>query len=352
MYLDELDFDLPSALIAQRPLERRDASRLLVAQRNGNGLQDSMISSLLELRHPALLVTNDTRVIPARLKGRKSTGGAFELLLLEQVSGSEQSGRWRAWARSLRNVEPGTRLRVEAPELAVTFCRRLSEREVEVELVGQPSIAELLRRHGRLALPPYVQREADDLDDERYQTVYARSDGAIAAPTAGLHLTEDLLEQLHERGHQVEALTLHVGAGTFAPVQSATLEAHEMHEERYEVPERLAAAFAQARQDGRPVLAVGTTALRALEAAFDGVGLAAGEGRTRLLIAPPYKVRTADALLTNFHLPRSTLLALVMAFAGKATVRRVYQHAVAQRYRFFSYGDACLFTTEALWSFG
>jgi len=279
-------------------------------------------------------------VIPARLFGAKASGGKVELLLVERLSPPGARERWIALAKA-KSLRPGSELSFGDALRAQVIAR--VEHGFELELTAEPSVAVALTAQGRVPLPPYIRRAAGGDDDARYQTVYAASDGAVAAPTAGLHLTRELLAALSAAGHEIAKVTLHVGPGTFAPLRSDDLAAHTMHAERYEIPDATVSAVERARANGRPVLAIGTTVVRALESAADDAGkLRAGHGRTDIFIYPPYRFRVVDALLTNFHLPRSTLLALVMAFAGVEPVRRAYQHAVDNGYRFFSYGDAML----------
>jgi len=306
----------------------------------------------------ALLVVNDTRVIAARLRGRKSTGGGFELLLTRKISGHSPAASgadfeetWEALGRSLGNVALGSILEVGA--LRATLVERGADGRVTVRLHGRgaPTLVALLEAVGEVPLPPYIEtarREAGaaapSVDDRtRYQTVYADAPGAVAAPTAGLHFTPALLDELRAAGHELARVTLHVGPGTFRPVKTPDARAHEMDEERYAIPEATAAAIARARAEGRPVVAVGTTVVRTLEASARAHGaVRAGEGATRLFILPGDPFAVVDGLITNFHLPESTLLMLVCAFAGTPRVLATYREAVARGYRFYSYGDAML----------
>ena len=342
MRLDELDYELPEELIAQRPPADRDGARLLVVDA-GSGHADATIRALPDLLAPALWVVNDTRVIPARLHGRKPTGGAVELLLVEPLVGpSAGPGRWRCMGRSSKPIRAGLTIRL-APGFSAQVEAKHADGTLDVRFEHEGDLDALLETHGEMPLPPYVQRPADAADRERYQTIFAAQPGAIAAPTAGLHFTDALVDALEGAGHRFARVTLHVGPGTFRPVQVEDLEAHPMHEERYEVPEAAAQAIARARAEAMPVVAVGTTVARTLESAAKGAGeVTAGAGRTRLFIKPPYEAQVVDHLLTNFHLPRSTLLALVMALGGEDTVRAGYAAAVRAQYRFFSYGDAML----------
>ena len=341
MLSSELDYALPEQLIAQAPLPERDAARLLWL---GRGLEHRAVRDLPEILEPSLIVLNDTQVIPARLFATKASGGRAEFLLLERRSGSAEREIWSALGKTSKGLREGMRLAV-ADDFEVTVRALHGGGELELELAADGGVAAALERHGHVPLPPYIRRAAQPADRARYQTVFAREPGAVAAPTAGLHLSQPLLAALRERGAELAYVTLHVGPGTFAPLRAEKLTEHRMHEERYSVPEATAQAFERARREGRPVLAVGTTVVRVLESrATDDGRLEPGSGSTGIFIYPPYRFRAVDALLTNFHLPRSTLLALVMAFAGVERVREAYAAAVAARYRFFSYGDAMLIT--------
>ena len=333
--LDDFDYPLPPELIAQQPLPERAGSRLLVVR--GDSLDDRRFADLPDLLEPGdLLVANDTRVLHARLRGSKASGGRVEVLI-ERLLGAHQA---LAQVRASKSPKSGSRMR-----LADAFEVEVLGREGEFYRLGFPQhedLVELIERHGELPLPPYIQRHADGADESRYQTVFARQRGSVAAPTAGLHFDEPLMARLRERGVRFACVTLHVGAGTFQPVRVDDLAQHRMHREHYWIPQTAVDAVAQTRARGRRVIAVGTTSLRALEGAAranDGA-LAACEGETDLFIRPGFDFRVADGLITNFHLPKSTLLILVSAFAGCASIRGAYAHAVEQRYRFFSYGDA------------
>ena len=331
--LADFDYELPPELIAQFPLPERTASRLLVV--DGARREDRRFADLPGLLHPGdLLVFNDTRVLRARLHGLKDSGGRVEVLIERPV------GRHEALAqiRASHAPWPGSRLRLEgALEVDVVA------RDGAFFLLRFPAaddLVDLLERHGKLPLPPYIQRPAEASDEARYQTVYAQARGSVAAPTAGLHFDQPLLDALRAKGVELAWLTLHVGAGTFQPVRGDDLSQHRMHRERYVIPADTAAALVAARARGGRIVAVGTTTLRALEAAAQEGGILAGPGETDLFILPGFRFRTADALITNFHLPKSTLLMLVSAFGGLENLRQAYRHAVAERYRFFSYGDA------------
>jgi S-adenosylmethionine:tRNA ribosyltransferase-isomerase len=350
MRISEFDYELPEELIAQHPLARRDASRMLVVNRSSANWRDKSFSDLpSELRAGDALVINNTRVFPARLVGRREpTGGRVELLLVRR---REDFGAdaWETLARPARRLEAGARLRfgdgrLRAEVLSVTDdgARRV------VRFDADEDFDALLEEFGQMPLPPYIKREREDLaareeDRARYQTVYASVQGAIAAPTAGLHFTPLVLERLRAEGVRVAEVTLHVGYGTFAPVRAEDLSAHRVASERFEIGERAADEIKRARESGGRVLAVGTTTVRALESAADESGrVRAGRGETDLTITPGYRFRATDALLTNFHLPRSSLLVLVAAFAGRELVLSAYRHAVRARYRFYSYGDCML----------
>jgi len=341
MRISDLDYDLPDELIAQEPLARRDASRLLLLDVATNEVEDRLFNELPGLVPPSLFVFNDTRVFPARLLGNKVTGGRVEILLLRKTP--EAPDRWLAMGRSSKGLREGMELSLCGGRLTARVARTLDHGQLEVDLRAEGAVDALIEQAGEVPLPPYIRRAAGDADRTRYQTVYARKSGAVAAPTAGLHFTESTLSALEEAGHQTAYVTLHVGPGTFRPVQVDSLDDHEMHEEAYEVSDATVAAIGRAREEGRPVVAVGTTVVRTLESSVDAEGNpAAGFDTTRLFIRPPHRFQVVDHLVTNFHLPRSTLLALVMAFAGVDLTRRAYREASDLRYRFYSYGDAML----------
>lgn len=335
--VDDFDFDLPEALIAQHPARERTASRLLHVA--GGQRTDRVFADLLGLLAPGdLLVFNDTRVIKARLFGRKETGGQVEVML-ERIIDARHA---LAQVRASKSPKPGSRLLLAGD----AFVLRVSGREesfFQLELEGEGDLWSLAESHGRLPLPPYITHLPEAEDEARYQTVYARHPGAVAAPTAGLHFDEAMLARLASLGVGTAHLTLHVGAGTYQPVRVERIDEHRMHAECYQVPEATAEAIRQTRARGGRVVAVGTTSMRTLESAACGQGLVrAGAGETDIFITPGYRFQVVDRLITNFHLPRSTLLMLVSAFAGMEPIRAAYAHAVAQRYRFFSYGDAML----------
>lgn len=333
--LDDFDYALPPELIAQSPSPARTGSRLLHV--DGSRLADLAFPDLVGLVAPGdVVVMNDTRVLRARVEGRKPTGGRVEVLV-ERIVGDRE-----AWVQLKASHLP----RIGGAVLLAGDARAtVLEREggfFHLRFDGTGPLEGWLERHGSMPLPPYIARPALPEDAERYQTVYARVPGAVAAPTAGLHFDPPLLERLAGRGAVLARLTLHVGAGTFLPVREGDLAAHRMHGEHYDIPRHTVEAIATARAAGGRVLAVGTTTLRALESAARSGTLAAGAAETDLFVRPGYRFRVVDRLLTNFHLPRSTLLMLVAAFAGLPTIRAAYAHAIAARYRFFSYGDAML----------
>jgi len=331
-------YHLPEELIAQQPLAQRSASRLLCMERSSGRLSDSRFSDLPDLLNPGdLLVFNNTEVIPARLYARKATGGRVEILVERLLNARECLAQVRA---SKSPKAGGTLILEDGRELLV-----LERQDGFFHLRSAAAdLMQLLKNLGHMPLPPYITREDTDADRRRYQTVYAEKPGAVAAPTAGLHFDEELLERLNYKGIESTAVTLHVGAGTFQPVRVEDIEDHKMHAEWLEVSRAACDAVAAARARGGRVVAVGTTAVRSLEtAAQDGV-LQPWSGDSRIFIYPPYRFRVVDAMITNFHLPESTLLMLVSAFAGHENTLAAYRHAVAQRYRFFSYGDATLLT--------
>ncbi len=335
--LSDFDFDLPPELIAQAPLPERSASRLLdVAP---DGLQDRVFTDILDLLKPGdVMVFNDTRVLNARFFGVKETGGKVEVLVERVLDASTVL----AQVRASKSPPPGTRMR-----LADAFDVTVGERDGEFFTLAFPGDAiTLIDAHGRLPLPPYIAHDAGEQDEQRYQTVFARSPGAVAAPTAGLHFDQSLLDQLQAKGVRLAWLTLHVGAGTFQPVRTENITEHKMHSEWFHIPAETAALIHDARRNGHQVIAVGTTSLRALESASQSGELQAGSDDTQIFITPGYQFRTVTRLVTNFHLPKSTLMMLVSAFAGYDRIRRAYAHAIAQRYRFFSYGDAMLLSLD------
>jgi S-adenosylmethionine:tRNA ribosyltransferase-isomerase len=333
--LSEFDYELPAELIAQHPAPERSASRLLHLDGRNGALEDLRFRDLERLVAPAdVLVLNDTRVVKARLHGRKDSGGEVEVLV-ERVLDAHRA---LVQARSSKALKPGRRIAFAAGCEAEVLGRAGEF----FELLFDDEVMRVMERLGEVPLPPYITHAALAQDEARYQTVYAQVPGAVAAPTAGLHFDAALLQSLRAKGVAVATLTLHVGAGTFQPVRVDDVSRHVMHAEWYSVPEATVQAIAKAKAVGGRVIAVGTTALRALESAAATGALRAGTAETRLFIVPGYPFRVVDRLVTNFHLPKSTLLMLVSAFAGMENIRHAYAHAVAQRYRFFSYGDAML----------
>jgi S-adenosylmethionine:tRNA ribosyltransferase-isomerase len=341
MRLSDFDYDLPEKLIANQPCESREGSRMLIVSREANGFRDGWFRDFPTLLRPGdVLVLNNTKVFPARLLGRSETGADVELLLVNQLSEKV----WEALARPLRRLKPGKRITF-GTELNGTIVRHIAEGRVEIEFDFEGSFEELLLRVGRTPLPPYIKREKDSADDdrERYQTVYARSTGAVAAPTAGLHFTGSILGQIKEQGVHIAEITLHVGYGTFEPVRVDDLSRHSVLPERYRIDEDAAETLNAARRDRRRIVAVGTTTTRTLENALAEYGdFKSGTGTAALTITPGYKFKAVDALLTNFHLPSSSLLILVSTFGGHELIMSSYSHAVASGYRFYSYGD-CMF---------
>ncbi|MCL4540927.1 MAG: tRNA preQ1(34) S-adenosylmethionine ribosyltransferase-isomerase QueA [Chloroflexi bacterium] len=339
MDISDFDYDLPPELIAQTPLPRRDDSRLLVVERHSGCLRHHSFRDLPSLLKPGdVIVFNDSRVLPARLRAHKPTGGKVELLLVEPRA----DGTWSALTR------PGL------PRGAIVYIGD-SEPSLPIEVIGLSasglrivrtlegmSVATLLAEYGELPTPPYIHRRLSD--PSRYQTIYARESGSIAAPTAGLHFTEEILEQLDQHQVEIQYLTLHVGIGTFTPVRVQEVARHHMHEEHFTLSEPVARALERAKRTGRRIIAVGTTTTRALESAWHDGGLRTGIQSTSLFITPGFQFHVIDALVTNFHLPRSTLLMLVSAFTGHELIMRAYHEAISQRYRFYSFGDAMFIT--------
>ena len=355
MLTERFNYELPEELIAQRPAASRDGARLLVLDRATGGVRHSQVARLRDwLRAGDVLVFNDTKVFPARLHGiREDATGRAELLLLKQVGPNE----WWAMLKPGRRLRVGATIRLlkrrrEPSEFVGTIVEKNEEGHGRLQFHGPGELRAALGSLGELPLPPYIRPDETraSVDRERYQTVFAREPGSVAAPTAGLHFTPELLAALRAAGIETHFVTLHVGLGTFAPVKSEEITAHPMHEESYSVSESTAEAINRAKAEGRRVIAVGTTSVRVLESVAETHGrhLVAGDGRTRIFIHPPYKFQVVDALVTNFHLPKSTLLMLVSAFAapgstaGIALVLAAYREAIAERYRFFSYGDAML----------
>ncbi|MFT5425929.1 MAG: S-adenosylmethionine:tRNA ribosyltransferase-isomerase [Gammaproteobacteria bacterium] len=338
MRRDEFSYDLPEDLIAQFPPDQRGDSRLLVMESPSGKLTDLEFSSLPDLLNAGdLLVFNDTRVIPARLFGHKETGGKVEILL-ERILNDQ---RMLAQIRSSKTLKPGSVIQLQAG-FSLKFVERQNDMFV-LDVLGDISVLELMQQVGHMPLPPYIQREDHVQDQDRYQTVYAKIPGAVAAPTAGLHFTDGLMQKITEQGIDCVFVTLHVGAGTFQPVRVDNIEDHQMHHEYLEISADVCEKVKQCRARGGRVIAVGTTAVRCLETASD---LKPYQGETNIFIYPGYKFKVVDALITNFHLSESTLLMLVSAFSGRDNIMKAYQHAIGKQYRFFSYGDAMFLMKE------
>ena len=341
MRTQDFDFRLPQALIAQFPSEARRASRLLALDGRDGTLHDRMFADLPKYIQPNdVIIFNDTRVIKARVFGAKESGGQVEMLL-ERVLDEKHAV---AQIRASHAPKADTRIVIN-PTAAFSVLERQGEM-YKVRLESDLPLLAWLEQHGSLPLPPYITRRSNAADEARYQTVYASKPGAVAAPTAGLHFDQDMLGEISALGVQIAYVTLHVGAGTFQPVRVDDVREHRMHSEWYHVPEETVEAIVQAKARGGRVLAVGTTSLRALESAAGGGALQAGYGDTNIFIIPGYGFRVVDRLLTNFHLPKSTLFMLVCAFGGMVNLKLAYRHAIEERYRFFSYGDAMLIERE------
>ena len=333
MHISEFNFHLPDELIAQEPLESRSLSRVLVSTGSNESFVDSHFSELIDfLTEDDLLVFNDTRVMKARLKGAKYTGGEVEVMIDQILS----STRFKCLIRASRRPKIGQKIHI-AIDVVFTVVRFAHG---VFELESSADIYDCLARHGDTPLPPYIRRQPDAADADRYQTIYAKNPGAVAAPTAGLHFDQAMFEKLAQKNIKMAYLTLHVGVGTFKPVAVENVLDHNMHSERYVFPSDVATLVSETKAKGGRVCAVGTTSLRVLESVFNEIELRVGEGSTNLFITPGYTFKVVDCLITNFHLPKSTLFMLVSAFMGTDKMRRAYQHAIDQKYRFFSYGDA------------
>jgi len=350
---DQLNFDLPAELIAQTPAASRSESRLLIVHRETGQLEDRQFTDLTGyLSQNDMLVVNDARVLPARFVLRRETGGRIEGLFLRQTAPDE----WEVMLKGAKRVSEGERLAIVSDatrdgDATIDYATTVRNPERGIWIIRWPQptdAATKLDQTGRMPLPPYIKRDKDrdkrdDLDRNRYQTVFAAHDGAVAAPTAGLHFDANVMRAIQQRGIAMEKVTLHVGYGTFAPVESTDLADHTMHAEYYEITDAVAHRLRAHRESGGRTVAVGTTSTRVLESSFANSGWRTGEtGWTELFCYPPFEFRATDALITNFHLPRSTLIALVMAFAGIDLIKRAYAHAIDERYRFYSYGDAML----------
>ena len=335
MLRQDFDFDLPEELIAQYPPAQRDAGRLLLLDGVTGGYSDKNFSDLVSLVKPGdLLVFNDTRVIPARLFGHKATGGRVEILIERLLDGSS----CLAHVRSSKTPKEGSRIILDGG-IELLVGKRQDDLFV-LKLMDKQALMDVLEKQGHTPLPPYIRRADEAVDADRYQTVFARRPGAVAAPTAGLHFTRALIKELEQKGVICTYVTLHVGAGTFQPIREDNIENHRMHSERFEVSETVCEQVNAAKQSNCRVIAVGTTSVRCLEAATVDEGLQPFQGETDIFIYPGFEFQTVDAMITNFHLPGSTLLLLVCAFAGRENILRAYRHAVEAGYRFFSYGDA------------
>ncbi|MDQ3547758.1 MAG: tRNA preQ1(34) S-adenosylmethionine ribosyltransferase-isomerase QueA [Chloroflexota bacterium] len=340
--VERYDYEVPPELIAQQPAEPRDSARLLVVSRSSGALTDRVFRDLPSLLQPGdLVVVNDTRVMPARLMATRASGGRIELLLLVRLP----DGTWRSLARPARRLRHGETLTLmDHDDTVTTDTVHVVERDSEAVVVSFADEG-AIQRHGRVPLPPYIRDTS--ADPERYQTVYSREPRSAAAPTAGLHFTPDVMEACRERGIDFASVTLHVGLDTFQPIKTADARDHQIHSEWFEISEETMIAVAQAKRTGRRIVAVGTTSVRTLESAADAILSTASRaasisGPTGLYITPGYQYQIVDAMLTNFHLPRTTLLLLVSAFAGEELVRAAYAHAIQERYRFYSFGDAML----------
>jgi S-adenosylmethionine:tRNA ribosyltransferase-isomerase len=343
MKTDDFDYALPPELIAQYPLEKRDECRLLCLDRSANVVTDMFFKDLITLLRPNdLLVFNNTKVMPSRIFCHKRTGGAAELLLTEPCG----NGQWKALVRPGRGVRPGTVISVDKdPSATVEIVSVLDDgsRIVTMPENSKSSLEAIIRKYGVMALPHYIKRPSVSKDNESYQTIYARHEGAVAAPTAGLHFTDALMNGLMAREIELAFVTLHVGIGTFSPVKVDDPEKHRMHQEWYEIKKETVEQIGKTKRDGGRVIAVGTTVVRVLEHSVRQTGtLQPSAGKTDIFILPGFDFRVIDGMITNFHVPRSTLLMLVSAFAGRETVLSAYRHAVEKGYRFFSYGDAML----------
>jgi S-adenosylmethionine:tRNA ribosyltransferase-isomerase len=351
--VSDYDYELPSDRIARYPMDRRDQSRLLTVDRSSSQPRHLLFSDIVGLfSHGDVLVLNESKVLPARLKGRKPTGALAEVLLLRPFRGDSGPGAvgerpsgeedkvWEALVRPGGKLKPGRTVEID-PDLTVEILDSTPDGGRIVRLITDLTGEEAIQRFGHMPLPPYIDREDEPLDRERYQTVYAREPGSVAAPTAGLHFTDGLLDELALRGVRISKVTLHVGVGTFRPVEVEDPANHTMHAEVYRIPAEVASAVNRCKVEGGRVWAVGTTVVRTLETGVGEDGrLRPGAGNTRLFIRPPYQFRVVDGLITNFHLPRSTLLMLVGAFAGYDRMREAYEVAIREGYRFYSYGDA------------
>ncbi|WP_457643808.1 tRNA preQ1(34) S-adenosylmethionine ribosyltransferase-isomerase QueA [Persephonella sp.] len=332
--LSDFDYHLPKELIAKYPVEPRDSCRLMVLDRKDGSIQHRIFRDIVDyLEEGDTLVLNDTKVIPARLKGKKKTGASIEVFLLRPLSDDV----WEALVKNLKRLKEGQEI-IFGEDFRGELLEKGEDGKAKVRLIGN-DINSLIKRYGHIPLPPYMEREDEEKDKNHYQTVFARKEGAVASPTAGLHFTQELLEKIKNMGVNVEFVTLHVGLGTFRPVTVEDFTKHRMHEEYYQIPDRTLEVIKQTKERGKNVVAVGTTVVRTLETyALTGKK----EGFSDIFIYPPYRFKMVDRLITNFHLPKSTLILLVSAFASREMILNAYNIAVKERYRFFSYGDAML----------
>lgn len=347
MHISEFDYELPEELIAQMPADKRENSRMMVLDKNEQTIEHKHFYDILDyLNENDLLVLNDTKVIPARLFGTKETGGKIEVFLLEAQS--EGSNNWSCLIKPSKKVKPGTIITIGDELKAIPIKRLEDDGEWLVELQHSGDLFEILHKIGNIPLPPYIERkvqteEIKKFDIERYQTVYAKDEGSVAAPTAGLHFSKEILEKLKSKGVDLAYVTLNVGLGTFRPVKCDNILDHKMHSETFEITQEAANKINKAKAQGKNIVAVGTTSVRTLETAYAKYGeIKACHDHSELFIYPPYEFKVVDKLITNFHLPKSTLLMLVSALAGKDFIFKAYKEAVEQKYRFFSYGDCML----------
>ncbi len=351
MLISEYDYNLPEELIAQMPADKRDNSRMMVLNRKDRTISHKHFYDIVDLIEPnTLLVMNNTKVLPARLIGHKDTGAKIEVFLLKQNSKmQDEHENWEVLIKPSKRVKPDTIIKI-SDELSVRAIKRLEENgEWLVELIfNGNNVLDVLHRNGNIPLPPYIERKIPNedlkkLDFERYQTVYAKDEGSVAAPTAGLHFTKEILKKLENKGVELAYVTLNVGLGTFRPVQCENVENHKMHSETFEISEKAAEQINRAKVEGKKIVAVGTTTVRTLETAYKKFGcIKACHDHSELFIYPPYEFKVIDNLITNFHLPKSTLLMLVSALAGKDFIFEAYKEAIENKYRFFSYGD-CMY---------
>jgi S-adenosylmethionine:tRNA ribosyltransferase-isomerase len=335
MLIEEFDFDLPQHLIAQTPLQKRDSSRLLVLNKNTKSFSDKKFTDFVDLLNTNdLLIFNDTRVIKARLFGKKITGGKVEIMI-ERILDNRHA---LAHLKTSKKIFDGTIFEINE-DVSVKVIRKENDL-FYIEFNSNLSSYDILEKYGHIPLPPYIERSADKSDENRYQTIYAKESGAVAAPTAGLHFSDEIFKALDDKKIKYTFLTLHVGAGTFQPVRENDLDHHQMHSESFNVPDKTIQMIDDAKSKNGRIIAIGTTVLRALESKFSEETIQSGFKETSIFIKPGYTFKIVDALLTNFHLPKSTLFILVSAFSGSDTMKKLYQHAIKNEYRFFSYGDA------------